>query len=297
VLENQICYDVKNANQIYELCDTRFSLHTRIYNHKTGASAKDITPIWILNEESTAKAIENMMVDAMLVAEPYLKIASQIYDPKRYLELTDDIRTEIQRSQAPVRTYVLRISTSLDDNTWSQELLEAQSILGRIQNRDLYRCVDYKVFDWEHREFLQENITPEDIVAEAKRECSARAASGQPAAELGFETDDESDDISPEDIEDLTKEKVIVSFSTMHYGMKEKNPLDFVKFYTKRRPNSMQYCIRIVSNTVSNQYLECRHVQRGDLSLLMPQQFAEVLLRVYTKDVRYAHHLSGCLGV
>jgi deoxynucleoside triphosphate triphosphohydrolase SAMHD1 len=43
-----------------------------------------------------------MLVDAMLAAEPYLKIAEQIYDPKRYLGLTDDIRSEIQRSQAPV---------------------------------------------------------------------------------------------------------------------------------------------------------------------------------------------------
>ena len=43
-----------------------------------------------------------MMVDALLAAEPYLKIAGQIDDPKKYLGLTDDIRTEIQRSQAPV---------------------------------------------------------------------------------------------------------------------------------------------------------------------------------------------------
>jgi hypothetical protein len=35
-----------------------------------------------------------MMVDAMLAAEPYLKIAGQIDDPKKYLGLTDDIRTE-----------------------------------------------------------------------------------------------------------------------------------------------------------------------------------------------------------
>lgn len=62
-----------------------------------------------LNEESTAKAIENMIVDAMLAAEPHLKIASNIGDPKKYLGLTDDIRTEIQRSQAPVSAYVLRI--------------------------------------------------------------------------------------------------------------------------------------------------------------------------------------------
>ena len=37
VIENQICYDIKDANQIYELCYTRFSLHKRIYNHKTGS--------------------------------------------------------------------------------------------------------------------------------------------------------------------------------------------------------------------------------------------------------------------
>jgi HD superfamily phosphohydrolase len=36
VIDSQICYDVKDANQLYELCYTRFSLHKRIYNHKTG---------------------------------------------------------------------------------------------------------------------------------------------------------------------------------------------------------------------------------------------------------------------
>jgi hypothetical protein len=36
VIDSQICYDHKDANQIYELCHTRFSLHKRIYNHKTG---------------------------------------------------------------------------------------------------------------------------------------------------------------------------------------------------------------------------------------------------------------------
>jgi hypothetical protein len=63
----------------------------------------------------TAKAIEKMIVDAMLAAEPYLKIASQIHDAKRYLGLTDDIRTEIQRSQAPVRAFVSQLLTCLND--------------------------------------------------------------------------------------------------------------------------------------------------------------------------------------
>jgi hypothetical protein len=70
----------------------------------------------ILNGERIAKAIEHMIVDAMLAAEPYLKIASHINDPKRYLALTDDIKTEIQRSQAPVSTHILQVLTGSDDN-------------------------------------------------------------------------------------------------------------------------------------------------------------------------------------
>lgn len=57
-----------------------------------------------------------MLVDALLAAEPYLKIAGLIHDPKRYLGLTDDIMTEIQRSQAPVSTDVLRFLAGLDIN-------------------------------------------------------------------------------------------------------------------------------------------------------------------------------------
>jgi len=83
----------------------------------------------------------------------------------------------------------------------------------------------------------------------------------------------------------------------MHYGMKDKNPLDFVKFYPKTRPNGMLCCIQSVLNTIFNQQLECFHAQRGDLSLLMPKQFGEVLLRVYTKDVRFVHYPVGCLDV
>jgi hypothetical protein len=32
---------------------------------------------------------------------------------------------------------------------------------------------------------------------------------------------------------------------------------------------------------------ECEHAQPGDYSMLMPSVFAEVLLRVYTRDVQY----------
>jgi deoxynucleoside triphosphate triphosphohydrolase SAMHD1 len=52
---------------------------------------------------STAKAIEYMIIDAILAAEPHMKIAEQIADPKRYMWLTDDIKLRIQADPAPVR--------------------------------------------------------------------------------------------------------------------------------------------------------------------------------------------------
>ena len=60
----------------------------------------------MIKSRVTAKAIEHMLVDAMLAAEPYLRIAGLIDDPQKYLGLTDDIRTEIQRSRAPVSQVV-----------------------------------------------------------------------------------------------------------------------------------------------------------------------------------------------
>lgn len=70
----------------------------------------------MLNGDPIAKAIQHMTIDAMLAAEPYLKIASYINDPRRYLGLTDDIKTEIQRSNAPVGTHILQVLTGSDDN-------------------------------------------------------------------------------------------------------------------------------------------------------------------------------------
>lgn len=67
---------------------------------------------------------------------------------------------------------------------------------------------------------------------------------GRPASGIDPKIDDKDDVITAEDIGDLTPDKVVVTFSTMHYGMKDKNPLDFVKFYPKSRPNGMLYCIQ-----------------------------------------------------
>jgi deoxynucleoside triphosphate triphosphohydrolase SAMHD1 len=52
---------------------------------------------------NTAKAIEYMIIDGLLAAEPHLGIAKRVFDPKQYLFLTDDIMPRIEDSTDPVR--------------------------------------------------------------------------------------------------------------------------------------------------------------------------------------------------
>ncbi|KAJ8584183.1 HD-domain/PDEase-like protein [Rhizopogon salebrosus TDB-379] len=131
VIDGQICYDIKNANTVYELFFSRFSLHKDIYNHKT------------------TRAIEYMLVDVLLIAQKHMKFADYIDIPRKYLHLTDDLLNRI-------------------DMTESKELAPARKIIHRIQTRDLYRRIDHKIIDWDLKGVYQAHITPESIVHAAR---------------------------------------------------------------------------------------------------------------------------------
>jgi hypothetical protein len=81
--------------------------------------------------------------------------------------------------------------------------------------------VDYLVIAYDSRAIYEKGITAELIVEEARR--------------LAVEGNNDID------LTDLTADCVIVDHSPMHYGMKDKNPLDFIKFYSKRNFNSEKY--------------------------------------------------------
>ncbi|KAG1740233.1 uncharacterized protein EDB91DRAFT_1133849 [Suillus paluster] len=212
VIDGQICYDIKDANTVYELFYTRFSLHKNIYNHKT------------------TRAIEYMLMDVLLIAQNHMKFAEYIDVPEKYLHLTDDLFHRINMTE-------------------SEELAPARKIINRIQTRDLYRQVDYKIIDWDDKEFCQAQITPETIVHAAKNV-------NLPGVEQSL-------------VAELTADDVIVDVSKMHYGRGVDNPIYQVKFYSKRDPNV------------------CRRAESGDVSLLMPEKFGELLLRVYTREERF----------
>ncbi|KAF7300958.1 HD-domain/PDEase-like protein [Mycena indigotica] len=217
VIENEICYDIKDVNELFELCHTRFKLHKQVYTHKT------------------ARAIEFMIVDALKSANPFLRIAEQIEIPQKFLYLTDDIMTRIEASDDP-------------------ELEEARQIFRRIRLRDLYKFVDQRVVEWERRELFKAYITQERVALEARRLAKVAIEAGE---------------ADPVDLSLLTPDTVIVDHCVMHYGMKTDNPLDSVRFYSKRHPK------------------KCAPAQKCDYSMLMPPIFAEVKLTVYTKRPEY----------
>jgi HD superfamily phosphohydrolase len=105
VIDGEICYYSKEAYNLYEMFHTRYSLHKQIYTHRVG------------------KAVEYMITDALIEANPYLKISDSIHDPEEYMNMTDCILHQIESSKAP-------------------ELAAAKAIIRRIRTRDLYKFVN-----------------------------------------------------------------------------------------------------------------------------------------------------------
>nr|WCZ58536.1 dNTP triphosphohydrolase SAMHD1 [Andalucia godoyi] len=105
VINNEICFHSKEVYNIYEMFHTRYSLHKQIYSHRV------------------VKAIEYMLCDVLIAADPFLKISDAVLDPEQFMGLTDCLIKQIETSH-------------------SQDLRPAQEIIRRMRKRDLYKFVD-----------------------------------------------------------------------------------------------------------------------------------------------------------
>ncbi|GAM17063.1 hypothetical protein SAMD00019534_002380 [Acytostelium subglobosum LB1] len=137
VIDNEICYCSKEVYNLYELFHTRYSLHKLVYSHKVG------------------KAIEFMISDAFMKADPYLKISEQLDDPKEFITLTDCLLNRIEYSK-------------------EKELEESRRIIKNIRTRNIYKFVDEVILlNDNHLEITAEKIAnigsgivPEDIIVD-----------------------------------------------------------------------------------------------------------------------------------
>ncbi|KAK2511702.1 Samhd1 [Columba guinea] len=126
--ENQkvICTRDKEAENLYDMFNTRHLLHRRAYQHKVGNVIEIMQPIHMSVRAGHGKRI----TEAFQKADKYWKIegsggrlyqiSTAMEDMEAYTKLTDNIYLEILHSTSP-------------------ELEEAREILRKIQRRELYK--------------------------------------------------------------------------------------------------------------------------------------------------------------
>lgn len=100
----QICVRDKEIFNLYELFHIRWSLHHRVYQHKT------------------IKVVEEMLCEALAKVDKKFNISKSVDDPEEYTNLTDSIIFQILRSK-----------------DGSKEVNDAQQILRKIQTRQTYK--------------------------------------------------------------------------------------------------------------------------------------------------------------
>lgn len=130
VMGDEICYRAKEYLTVHKLFATRADLYRTVYVHPK------------------VKAIELMIVDALVEANDYLQISSFIEDPSEYWKLDDSIIKTIET--AP-----------------NQQLRESRNLIRRIRTRNLYQfCNEYAVPRDKIENF--KNVTAQDIVCSQK---------------------------------------------------------------------------------------------------------------------------------
>lgn len=102
VIGNHIAYYNKDITNVFLVFQERWSLHKRGAKRLLISPPPWTWPSTLVYTHPAAKAIEYMVVDALIAADPYLRISEQVDDPKRYVFLTDAILEEIERSEQPV---------------------------------------------------------------------------------------------------------------------------------------------------------------------------------------------------
>ncbi|KAL1281473.1 hypothetical protein QQF64_000276 [Cirrhinus molitorella] len=205
-----ICFRDKEADNVYDMFRTRYTLHRQAYQHKI------------------ANIIEDMHAEALLLAdrdlhegkpEDMLKISEAIKTAEDYSKLTDEIFEQILSSTA--------------DN-----LKKSRNILDKIIRRKLPKFVG-------EARLTKKNTSKEELTETWK------------AAIKKYKTTHPTVSLNAEDLP--------VYVVDLDHGMKDKNPIQYVYFYSKRKPN------------------KASPIRDYQLSSFLPKRFNEELVRVYYK--------------
>ncbi|XP_052402770.1 deoxynucleoside triphosphate triphosphohydrolase SAMHD1-like [Carassius gibelio] len=207
---NHICFRDKEADNVYDMFRTRYTLHRQAYQHKI------------------CNIIEDMFAEALVQAdrdlhegkpEDMLKISEAIKTAEDYSKLTDEIFEQI--------------SSSTSDN-----LKKSRDILNKIIRRKLPKFVG-------EARLTENSMSKEELMKTWKTAL---------------------EQYRPTDLTvSLNAEDLPVYVVDLDHGMKDKNPIEKVFFYSKRKPN------------------EASPIKDYQLSSFLPNRFNEEMVRVYYK--------------
>ena len=124
--------------RLFRLFHTRYSLHKQVYSHRV------------------SKAVEYMLCDVLLLADPVLHLSEAILSASAYCRLTDCVLKQIECSTEP-------------------ELQAARDLIHRIRTRRLYRLVEEAIIPTQLADMP--DVTAADILSCAPPTAAAIAAS------------------------------------------------------------------------------------------------------------------------
>ncbi len=179
VIGDEICYKYTEYMNLYELFHARALMHRSVYTHKK------------------AKAIEFMVVDALLEADKALKFSDNIWDASEFVRLDDNLLDYIENFD-----FYSKVFPVSDDSVMSH-IRASQKIIQRLRNRQLYK-------------YVTDAPVPFDILERGRWE----APSAQDVVNC----------YKGHDVK-LCADDVIIQENKINYSMKDDNPLDHVHFY------------------------------------------------------------------
>ncbi|XP_062925463.1 deoxynucleoside triphosphate triphosphohydrolase SAMHD1-like [Mobula hypostoma] len=181
-------------------------------------------------QHKVVNIIESMITEAMVLADPHIRFSGSAGKQFKMSTAIDDMEAY----------------TKLTDSIFQQILIspkhgmkKAQTILNNILNRRLYKCIG------------QTQSKARTIIKQEEfDDLEAKVIAAVPS--------------EPVDVQ-LEAKDLIVNVIPMNYGMKEKNPINNVRFYRKNNPD------------------KAFPIRREQVSQILPKKFSEQLIQAYCK--------------
>ncbi|XP_059907983.1 deoxynucleoside triphosphate triphosphohydrolase SAMHD1-like isoform X2 [Gadus macrocephalus] len=185
-------------------------------------------------QHKVTNIVETMITEAFVLADRHLTFKGAEGKDFTMSTAIGDMVAYTKLTDNVFEQILFSTSTELDDPRKVRELTEARDILKNVLSRRLYKCVG-------------QFYSAEEIKVTMAMHRQLAGDQGNPPG----------NNLSPFDF--------VVKVIKMNYGLKEKNPIDHVRFYHKSDPTT---AFKIPS---------------GQVSTLIPGHFQEWLIQVYCK--------------